>query len=123
MLTWFVRRYAPTHAMAKPITKSPRPPGVPPASRKLSAIEVEDSRRNRSMRHRVDDVVDAEANPERRNPLGVARVVGELPGIADIVIEGHRHHDAIVLVVDPHPVSLGARGALPHAAAARVEGP
>ena len=39
------------------------------------------------MRHRVDDVIHADADAQRGIFFGIAAVVGPFPGIADIVIE------------------------------------
>src|SRR5450432_543398 len=74
-------------------------------------------RASRSMRHRVDHVINADADPQRGEFFRVARVVGPLPGITHVGVERHRNHYPAVVVVDAEPVSLGALGALRHEAA------
>jgi hypothetical protein len=44
------------------------------------------------VRHRINDIVDANANSERGEFLVVSRVVGPFPGIAEVRLESHRHH-------------------------------
>src|SRR5450756_183649 len=62
-----------------------------------------------SMRHRVDDVIDADADAEGGELLGVARVVGVFPGIAEIHVVTDGDHQPAVVVVDAAPVG-GAAG-------------
>src|ERR1039458_8602036 len=71
-----------------------------------------------SVRHRIDDVVNSPANSQRRHLLGISRIVGPLPGISHIRIKRDRHHQAVVVVVDPHPMRHRAGRALHHPAAA-----
>src|ERR1039457_5677469 len=60
--------------------------------------------RHTSVRHRVDDVIDADADAEGGEPFGVLRVVGVLPGIAQIHVVTDGDHQASVVVVDAAPV-------------------
>src|ERR1035441_9582004 len=59
---------------------------------------------NTSVRHRVDDVIDADADAEGGEPFGVLRVVRVLPGIAQIHVVTDGHHQPAVIVVDAAPV-------------------
>ena len=71
----------------------------------------------RLMRHGVDDVVDTDAETEGGEFFGVAGFVGELPGVAEIGVEGHGDHDAAFVVADDAPVGVGAVGAVGEASA------
>src|SRR5579862_2833871 len=65
-----------------------------------------------SVCHGVNHVVHSDANAERGIIFGIAGIVRPLPGIPYVRVEGHRHHDAAVIIVDATPVryltSLGA---------------
>src|SRR5689334_1748079 len=56
------------------------------------------------MRQIVDPVVDSDAVRQSRKPLVVTRVVGPLPGVAQIHVVADRHHDAALIVIDRAPV-------------------
>src|SRR5260370_9136153 len=58
-----------------------------------------------SMRHRVHDVVDADAYAERRESFRVLRIVRVLPGIAQIHVVTNGAYQASALVVDAPPSS------------------
>src|SRR5579883_2985837 len=60
----------------------------------------------KSVRHRVDDVVDPDANAKSGELFVIARLVGPLPGIAQIHVETDRHHQAALVVVDAAPVGI-----------------
>src|SRR5437667_9728323 len=57
-----------------------------------------------SMRHGIDDVSDAQPMGLRGHIFRVRRRVGPLPGVAVILVEGDRHHDAALVVIDAAPV-------------------
>ena len=57
----------------------------------------------RSMGHRIDDVVDAEAVREGRHRLRVFGEVGVLPSVADIHIEVDGNEQTSLVVVDGAP--------------------
>jgi ABC-type multidrug transport system fused ATPase/permease subunit len=76
-----------------------------------------------SVRHRVDHEVHAQPDPQRRELLRIVRTVRPFPGVPNIAIKGHRHHQAIVIVVDPHPVRLGPGRALSHPSAGATQRP
>src|ERR1039457_5361933 len=71
------------------------------------------------MGHGVDHVVHADANPQRRVLFRIPGIVRPLPRIADVGIERHGHHDAVVVVKDAEPMRRGAVAAIPHPAAQR----
>ena len=56
-----------------------------------------------SMRHRVHDIVHAEADAQIGEFDGIAWGIGPLPRIARILVEIGNHHDAALVVVDSHP--------------------
>ena len=56
------------------------------------------------MRHRIDDVIDAETIGERSQRLGIDGVVGVLPGIAEVHVEVDRDHEPASVVEDAEPV-------------------
>src|SRR4029077_14604870 len=47
-----------------------------------------------SMGHGIDDEIHPHANSKKGILLRVARVIGQLPGVSEVVIEGDGHHDA-----------------------------
>ena len=55
------------------------------------------------VRHCVDDKIHAQTNAERRIFFRVSRIIGELPGIAKVVIEGHHNHDAPAFIANAAP--------------------
>src|ERR1035441_3730997 len=57
-----------------------------------------------SVRHRVNDVIDADADAEGGESFGVLRVVGVFPGIAEIHVVADGDHQAAAIVVDAAPV-------------------
>src|SRR5579864_196948 len=59
---------------------------------------------HRLMRHGVNYVVDADANPECGVLFWVVGGIGPLPGIAHIGIESHGHHEAAFIVIDSPPM-------------------
>src|SRR5690606_16235424 len=61
-----------------------------------------------SVRHRVNYVIDGEAIREGGHRLGVAGIVGMLPGVAEIHVEVDRDHEAAAIVVDAAPVRRDA---------------
>src|SRR4029077_18543932 len=67
------------------------------------------------VRHRIDDIVDADADPERRESLRVSRQVGELPGIPDIRVEGDGHHQPSLVIAHAQPLRSDAAVARPAA--------
>ncbi len=72
---------------------------------------------------RVNDVVHADPDSQRRILFRILRIIGPFPGIADIGIKRHGHHDAAFVVHDPAPVRSGTvvaiRGAAPDGPLAR----
>ena len=68
-----------------------------------------------SMRHRVHDIVHAEADAQIGEFDGIAWGIGPLPRIARILVEIGNHHDAALVVVDSHPTADAAAilGTLP----------
>src|ERR1700678_2923267 len=60
------------------------------------------------MRHGVNDIVDANANPERGVFLWILGIVGMLPGIAQIHVVADSHHQAALVVVNTAPMRLVA---------------
>src|SRR5579884_1000759 len=56
------------------------------------------------VRHRVDQIVEPDADAERGEALGILRVIGMLPGIAKVHVVADRDHQAAVVVVDAAPV-------------------
>jgi hypothetical protein len=60
------------------------------------------------MRHRVDEVVDADADSQGGKGLGVGGVVGVFPGVAQVHVVADDHHQAAFVVVDAAPVGRGA---------------
>src|ERR1035437_4429418 len=62
------------------------------------------SRHYPSVSDRVDDVIDADADAEGGELLGIARVVGVLPGISQIHVVTDGDHQAAAIVVDAAPV-------------------
>src|SRR5215469_11395226 len=61
-----------------------------------------------SVRHGVNDVVHAYANRQVRKPLRIIRVVGVLPGVADVGVVRDGHHHAAFLVEDATPLRANA---------------
>src|SRR5262249_30086227 len=55
------------------------------------------------MRHGIDHIVDADADSQRRELLGIQWIVGILPGIPDVGVECRRDHQPAFVVVDPSP--------------------
>src|SRR5689334_8374991 len=68
-----------------------------------------------SVRHGIDDVVDADADSERRELFVIVRIVGPFPGIADVGVERHRHHQPAAIVVNPAPARRTAFALIRHA--------
>jgi hypothetical protein len=62
--------------------------------------------------HTINDVVDSQTKGQRFSPLGVARTVGPLPGIADIGVMADCDHDAAPVIADTSPVGHRAVGGL-----------
>src|SRR5262245_33122221 len=62
------------------------------------------SSRRISVRHRVDDVVDAETVRRRGHRRGVMRVVGVLPRVAHVAVVIQRDHEPAAIVVVAGPV-------------------
>src|SRR5207245_6719756 len=62
----------------------------------------------RSMRHGVDNVIDAEPDSQRRVLLRVLGVVGVLPGVAEIHVVADGDHEAAFVVVDSTPARCDA---------------
>src|SRR5262245_20094185 len=62
------------------------------------------SSRRISVRHRVDDVIDAETVRSRSHRRGVMRVVGVLPRVAHVAVVIQRDHESAAIVIDPAPV-------------------
>ena len=60
--------------------------------------------RGRLVGHGVDDVVEGDADAEGGVFLGIERIVGVLPGIAEVHVVAHGHHHAAAIVVDAAPV-------------------
>jgi hypothetical protein len=65
------------------------------------------------MRHRIDDVIDAEPVGERGHLLGIIRDVGELPSVAYIGIVVHGNEYAVLVVIDGPPGLGWCRTAAP----------
>src|SRR6516225_9702006 len=55
------------------------------------------------MRHRVDDVINSNADAEGGEFFRVSGVVGVFPGVAEVHIVTDGGHDATVIVVDAAP--------------------
>src|SRR5258707_5475189 len=53
-----------------------------------------------SMGHGVDDEIHPHADTQEGKLLRVARIVGQLPGVSEIVIEGDGHHDTALVVAN-----------------------
>src|ERR1039458_3858732 len=69
------------------------------------------------MRHRVEHVVDADANSQGGIPFRVIRIVSPLPGIADVGLKRQGHHHASMIVVDAAPMvrtALALKADAPH---------
>src|ERR1700735_3419721 len=60
------------------------------------------------MRHGVNDIVDANANPERGVFLWILGIVGMLPGIAQIHVVANGHHQPALVVEDASPMRFVA---------------
>src|SRR5450432_1512145 len=60
------------------------------------------------VRHRVDHVIDADADAERRVLLRVFGIVGMLPGIAQVHIVADGGHEAALIVIDASPMCAPA---------------
>src|SRR5579862_6404874 len=58
--------------------------------------------------HRVNNVIDADANAERGILFRILRIVGVFPGIAQIHVVADGHHQASAVVVDSAPARLEA---------------
>src|SRR5438128_9151868 len=58
---------------------------------------------NGSVRHRVDDIVYADADAQGGELFRVVGRIRPLPGISHVRIEGDGHHEAAFVVVDASP--------------------
>ena len=56
------------------------------------------------MRHGVNDVVNADADPERGVFLGIFGIVGVLPGIAEVHVVADGDHEPAFVVIDAAPM-------------------
>src|SRR5689334_13454020 len=65
-----------------------------------------------SMRHRVDDVVDAEPVRRRRHRRRVTWVVGVLPRVAHVAVVIQRDHEPAFVVIDAAPVRRALHAAI-----------
>src|ERR1700730_12602174 len=54
--------------------------------------------------HRVDNVIEDDAKSQSRKLLGVLRLIGVFPGVAEMHIVANRYHDASVLIADGPPL-------------------
>src|ERR1700674_3547140 len=54
--------------------------------------------------HRVSDVIEDDAKSKSRKLLGVLRLIGVFPGVAEMHVVADRHHDAPMLVADGPPL-------------------
>jgi hypothetical protein len=66
------------------------------------------TRKPNLVRHRVNHVIDADADAESRELLRIFGIVGVLPGVAQIHIVADGHHQAMMLVIHAAPVRLVA---------------
>ena len=69
------------------------------------------------VRHRVDNVVDTNTNPQRREFFIILRIVGPLPGIAQVGIESHGGYNAAFVIIDASPARRAAFALVRHAGA------
>src|ERR1035438_6868878 len=78
---------------------------VPPASTTpFISSYLTSAHGTRLVRHGVSDVVDADTNAHAGEPLRILRVVGVLPGIAQVHVETDGHHYSAFVVVDAAPM-------------------
>src|SRR5438034_9916331 len=56
-----------------------------------------------SVRHGVDDIIDADADSQLGELFRIARVIGVLPGVAQVHVVADGHHEASLVVVDAAP--------------------
>src|SRR5258708_2980510 len=62
----------------------------------------------RSVRHGVDDVIHADADSEIGKLGGIFRIVGVLPGVAQVHVVADGHHEPAFIVVDAAPARYNA---------------
>src|SRR3954447_14143476 len=62
------------------------------------------NRRSPSMRQRVNNVIYADPHTERGESLRVERIVGVLPGVAQVHVVADCDHQSAVIVENPPPV-------------------
>ena len=60
------------------------------------------------VRHRVNNVIHADANPQRGIALRIARIVRPFPGIAGVDVQPDRHRQPPPVIVNTAPVRLVA---------------
>src|SRR5262245_17688970 len=88
---------------------APKAPKTTPKARRTAPVKLQFIV---SMSHRVDQVVHTDAQSEGRKILRVLRIVGMLPGIAEIHVVADGDHPAAAIVINAAPVRLFAGLAL-----------
>src|ERR1700674_1491317 len=67
--------------------------------------------------HRVSDVIEDDAKRKSRKLLGVLRLIGVFPGVAEMHVVTDRHHNAPMAVADRTPLGHVAVLLISYAAA------